>query len=204
MKDYDLDFFIKCFFKLIWSIKSWIVVILLVIVANKIWIYYVQPALFKRHSIVSPSINLENLNIQSVDDYVEPEVSEDEPSIPYYAPAPVQSYPSTSYGISHENDTYENQRRQRNERLYNDMYQRQESVVQNYYNSLTSHGFSTQSNSGIYSGSSGNLSSTNSSAYIQLKSNFLQAQRRLREIRNEAAREGITITASQFETTTVY
>ena len=69
------------------------------------------------------------------------------------------------------------------------------------YNSLTNLGYSTTRKDGSKRG--GTLQSMNGGNYVQMKKNLRDAQREMKRIRNAAARNGVTITASPWESATV-
>ena len=122
-------------------------------------------------------------------------------SVPAIPITPIDNSYMNNVGII--NNEIDEAAKQRLEQHYRQMYQQKEELVSSLYNSLTSHGISIQNNNGIYGGTSGNLSS-NSSAYIQQKTMFENAKRELRDLRNEASRNGVSILPSQWETTVVY
>ena len=86
---------------------------------------------------------------------------------------------------------------------YQERYRRQEEVVQTYYRSLTTTGVRTVDKSGKYGGTTGSLKE-HSGSYTSQKSGFERAKRELQNIRLEASRNGVNISPSQWETTTVY
>ena len=69
------------------------------------------------------------------------------------------------------------------------------------YNSLTNLGYSATSRKGNKSG--GTLQSMSGSNYVQMKKNLRDAQREMQRIRRNAARNGVTIQQSPWETASV-
>lgn len=69
------------------------------------------------------------------------------------------------------------------------------------YNSLTNLGYSATSRKGNKSG--GTLQSMSGSNYVQMKKNLRDAQREMQRIRRNAARSGVTIQQSPWETASV-
>lgn len=88
-----------------------------------------------------------------------------------------------------------------NEKNYRRSYASQEKIVETWYKSCTTGGYRTQSNGtqkGGMDASTGSLS-----ANSQMLAKFRIAQRELRKIREEAARNGVNISPSHWETATV-
>lgn len=84
---------------------------------------------------------------------------------------------------------------------YQSQYNMWTKRAESNYNSLTNLGYSTKSKSGKRSG--GTLQSMSGGNYVLMKKNLRDAQREMRRIRYEAARQGVTIQQSSWETATV-
>lgn len=84
---------------------------------------------------------------------------------------------------------------------YQSQYNMWAKRAESNYKSLTNLGYSAKSKSGNRSG--GTLQSMNSGSYISMKSSLREAQREMQRIRREAARNGVTIQQSSWETATV-
>lgn len=84
---------------------------------------------------------------------------------------------------------------------YQSRYQQWENRASSVYSSLTNLGYSVKDKSGNRSG--GTASSMSSSNYIRQKQLLREAQREMQRIRREAARNGVTIQQSKWETATV-
>ena len=80
-------------------------------------------------------------------------------------------------------------------------YSRWESIAERHYNSITNTGFRVRDKQGNRGGSA--MQGMNSGNYVQMKKSFRDAQRQMRNIRNDAKRHGVTITQSKWETATI-
>ena len=87
--------------------------------------------------------------------------------------------------------------------IHQDAYKKQESLVESLYNTLTGHGGYTINKSGDISGSTSKNLTKSPGAHSISRNSFYQRQKRLKEIRMEAEREGVTIIPSKWETATV-
>lgn len=104
---------------------------------------------------------------------------------------------SYSSGYSgHNNSSSSN-----NASSYQTQYSRWESIAERHYNSITNTGFRVRDKQGNRGGSA--MQGTNSGNYVQMKKSFRDAQRQMRNIRNDAQRHGVTITQSKWETATI-
>ena len=104
---------------------------------------------------------------------------------------------SYSSGYSgHNNSSSSN-----NASSYQTQYSRWESIAERHYNSITNTGFRARDKQGNRGGSA--MQGTNSGNYVQMKKSFRDAQRQMRNIRNDAKRHGVTITQSKWETATI-
>lgn len=101
-----------------------------------------------------------------------------------------------SYG--QQNDSYQNGSGNSN---YLSLYQQWERRAQSNYNSLTNLGSRVRDNEGNRSGSTGQ--SMGSSNYTRMKKALREAQNEMRKIRLQAARTGVSIAQSKWETATV-
>lgn len=86
---------------------------------------------------------------------------------------------------------------------YESQYRRYERLAESHYNSLTALGNQYRNNNGDISGTTGNRSNIGGNI-TTLKTNLRQAQKDMARIRNEAAREGVHISQSRWETVSVY
>ena len=84
---------------------------------------------------------------------------------------------------------------------YLSLYQKWERRAQSSYNTLTNLGYSVRNNNGERSGSTGQ--SMNSINYTRMKKTLREAQNEMRKIRLKAARAGVNIAQSNWETATV-
>lgn len=84
---------------------------------------------------------------------------------------------------------------------YLSIYQQWEQRAQANYNSLTNLGYQMRNNNGQQSGGTGR--SMSNSNYTRMKKALREAQNEMRNIRVKAARAGITIAQSRWETATV-
>ena len=82
---------------------------------------------------------------------------------------------------------------------YEAQYRRWENLAERHYNSLTNTGIRVTSN-GQHSGKAGSMSGGN---YVQQKKAFREAQREMANLRTKAARNGVNIPQSKWETATV-
>lgn len=104
---------------------------------------------------------------------------------------------SYSSGYSgHNNSSSSN-----NASSYQTQYSRWESIAERHYNSITNTGFRVRDKQGNRGGSA--MQGMNSGNYVQMKKSFRDAQRQMRNIRNDAKRHGVTITQSKWETATI-
>lgn len=104
---------------------------------------------------------------------------------------------SYSSGYSgHDNSSSSN-----NAASYQTQYSRWESIAERHYNSITNTGFRARDKQGNRGG--GAMQGMNSGNYVQMKKSFRDAQRQMRNIRNDAKRHGVTITQSKWETATI-
>lgn len=101
----------------------------------------------------------------------------------------------SSYSTSGSGTTSGNASSYRNE------YARWEQRAQANYQSLTNSGYSTRNKNGSRQG--GTLQGMNGGNYVQMKKALRDAQREMRNIRQRAQRNGITIAQSSWETATV-
>lgn len=83
---------------------------------------------------------------------------------------------------------------------YESQYRQWERLAQRHYNSITNTGGSFRRNDGSRSGTAGRMSVSN---YTSMKRSYREAQNEMRQIRQRAAREGIQIPQSQWETNTI-
>ena len=104
------------------------------------------------------------------------------------------SYSSNYSG--HDNSSSSN-----NASSYQTHYSRWESIAERHYNSITNTGFRVRDKQGNRGGSA--MQGMNSGNYVQMKKSFRDAQRQMRNIRNDAKRHGVTITQSKWETATI-
>lgn len=80
-------------------------------------------------------------------------------------------------------------------------YEKWEQRAESHYNSITNLGYSATNKNGNKHGSAGQgMSSGN---YASMKKSFREAQKQMRSIRTKAAKAGITITQSKWETATI-
>lgn len=84
---------------------------------------------------------------------------------------------------------------------YQSQYDRWAQRAESNYNSLTNLGYSATRKNGSKHG--GTLQSMNGGNYVQMKKNLRDAQREMLRIRRTAARNGVTIRESPWETATV-
>ena len=84
---------------------------------------------------------------------------------------------------------------------YQTEYSRWENIAERHYNSITNTGFKVRDKQGNRGGST--MQGMNSGNYVQMKKSFRDAQRQMRNIRNNAQRHGVTITQSKWETATI-
>lgn len=87
------------------------------------------------------------------------------------------------------------------EAYYQDLYRKYERLAESAYRSLTSTGVSFKDSEGNREGST--LGSWQGSNYVGMKTELGKAQREMRRIRSEAAREGYNIMQSTWENATV-
>ena len=113
-------------------------------------------------------------------------------------------YNNTSYSYvnnkSYE-ETYDNSSSTVNEVSYREMYARWEKRAESIYTSLTNTGVRYKNKDGNKSGST--LQSWSGGKYVQMKKTLRDAQREMRNIRQKAAKNGIMITQSSWETADV-
>lgn len=83
-------------------------------------------------------------------------------------------------------------------RDYLSQYQRWERIAERHYNSITNIGASAKKNDGSKTGSAGR--GVSSSNYTRMKRSYREAQREMARIRQQAARAGVTIQQSHWET----
>lgn len=107
------------------------------------------------------------------------------------------SYEDNNYNSGQQ---YEYNQTQSDNTNYLSLYQQWEQRAQANYNSLTNLGYQMRNN-GQQSGGTGQ--SMSSSNYTRMKRALREAQNEMRNIRVKAARAGITITQSRWETATV-
>lgn len=96
---------------------------------------------------------------------------------------------------------YNNSSSSDNASSYQTQYSRWESIAERHYNSITNTGFRVRDRQGNRGG--GAMQGMNSGNYVQMKKSFRDAQRQMRNIRNNARRHGVTITQSKWETATI-
>ncbi len=84
---------------------------------------------------------------------------------------------------------------------YQSMYANWERRAEKNYNSITNLGYSVSNKKGEKSGSAGQGMSGGN--YVMMKKSFREAQKQMRSIRQKAAKEGIQITQSKWETATI-
>jgi len=84
---------------------------------------------------------------------------------------------------------------------YQSQYRNWERRAQSNYESLTNLGYRATRNDGSKTG--GTLQSMSGSNYVQMKKNLRDAQHEMQRIRREAARNGVSIQQSRWETATV-
>lgn len=82
---------------------------------------------------------------------------------------------------------------------YQTQYKRWENLAERHYNSITNTGARATVN-GEHSGTAGSMSPSN---YTQQKKAFRQAQREMARIRTKAAKDGVNIPQSRWETATI-
>ena len=87
--------------------------------------------------------------------------------------------------------------------IHQDAYRRQESVVEGHYRTLTSGGYRGENSSGNIIGAVSKNTANSPGTHAVTRNAFYQSQKRLKEIRMEASRAGVTITPSRWETATV-
>ena len=87
------------------------------------------------------------------------------------------------------------------EAYYQDLYRKYERLAESAYRSLTNTGVSFKDSEGNREGST--LGSWQGSNYVGMKTELGKAQREMRRIRSEAAREGYNIMQSNWENATV-
>lgn len=83
---------------------------------------------------------------------------------------------------------------------YQSQYQRWANLAERHYNSITNTGLRSTTDSGEHNGKAGSMSASN---YTQQKKAFRQAQREMARIRTKAAKEGVNIPQSKWETATI-
>lgn len=108
------------------------------------------------------------------------------------------SYEDNNYNSGQQ---YEYNQTQPNNTNYLSLYQQWEQRAQANYNSLTNLGYQMRNNNGQQSGGTGR--SMSNSNYTRMKKALREAQNEMRNIRVKAARAGITIAQSRWETATV-
>lgn len=96
---------------------------------------------------------------------------------------------------------YNNSSSSDNASSYQTQYSKWESIAERHYNSITNTGFRVRDRQGNRGG--GAMQGMNSGNYVQMKKSFRDAQRQMRNIRNNAKRHGVTITQSKWETATI-
>lgn len=87
--------------------------------------------------------------------------------------------------------------------LYENQYANWERRAESHYKSLTNLGLSWKKKNGEREGSAGGAEHIKGSDYMMMEKALHEAQREMVKIRNKAAKEGITITQSAWETSTV-
>lgn len=110
----------------------------------------------------------------------------------------VNAYGNGENNYGQQNDSYQNGSGNSN---YLSLYQQWERRAQSNYNSLTNLGSRVRNNDGDRSGSTGQ--SMSSSNYTRMKKALREAQNEMRKIRLQAARAGVSIAQSKWETATV-
>lgn len=84
---------------------------------------------------------------------------------------------------------------------YQTEYSRWENIAERHYHSITNTGVRTRDKQGNRGGSA--MQGMNSGNYVQMKKSFRDAQRQMRNIRNNAQRQGVRIAQSKWETATI-
>lgn len=84
---------------------------------------------------------------------------------------------------------------------YQTEYSRWENIAERHYNSITNTGVRVRDKQGNRGGSA--MQGMNSGNYVQMKKSFRDAQRQMRNIRNNAQRQGVRIAQSKWETATI-
>lgn len=102
---------------------------------------------------------------------------------------------------SNSGQQYEYNQTQSDNTNYLSLYQQWEQRAQANYNSLTNLGYQMRNNNGQQSGGTGR--SMSNSNYTRMKKALREAQREMRNIRMKAAKAGINIAQSRWETATV-
>lgn len=102
---------------------------------------------------------------------------------------------------SNSGQQYEYNQTQSDNTNYLSIYQQWEQRAQANYNSLTNLGYQMRNNNGQQSGGTGR--SMSNSNYTRMKKALREAQREMRNIRMKAAKAGINIAQSRWETATV-
>lgn len=84
---------------------------------------------------------------------------------------------------------------------YQTQYAKWESIAERHYNSITNLGIKVRDSKGNRAGST--LQSMGGGRYVQMKQQFREAQRQMRNTRLNAKNKGITIAQSKWETATI-
>lgn len=84
---------------------------------------------------------------------------------------------------------------------YQTEYSKWENIAERHYNSITNTGIKVRDGQGNRSGSA--MQGMNSGNYVQMKKAFRDAQRQMRNIRNNAKSHSVTIAQSKWETATI-
>lgn len=104
-----------------------------------------------------------------------------------------------SYSTSYS--THNNSSSSTSAASYQTEYARWEGIAERHYNSITNTGFRVRDKQGKRGGSA--MQGMTSGNYVQMKKSFRDAQRQMRNIRNNAQRHGVRITQSKWETATI-
>lgn len=92
----------------------------------------------------------------------------------------------------------------RTDKNYRQWYSEREKLVESHYLSLTNCGFRGTNSSGTIVGTETKMGEKQIGNQLQLKNLFIKSQRELKNLREEAARNGVIITPSKWETAVVY
>ena len=84
---------------------------------------------------------------------------------------------------------------------YQNQYAKWESIAERHYNSITNLGIKVRDSKGNRAGST--LQSMGGGRYVQMKQQFREAQRQMRNTRLNAKTKGFTIAQSKWETATI-